>query len=39
MKRIAIALAAAAATLAWAADKLPIEEFFKLPQYSSMVMV
>ncbi|HST01237.1 MAG TPA: hypothetical protein VLJ84_06225, partial [Usitatibacter sp.] len=36
MKCIFIALAAAAATLASAADKLPIEDFFKLPQYSAM---
>jgi len=38
MKRIAIALFAAIAATAWAADKLPIEDFFKLPQYSAMVI-
>ena len=38
MRRLAISLAAAAASLACAADKLPIEDFFKLPQYSAMVI-
>ena len=38
MKRIAIALAAFAAAAAWAADKLPIEDFFRLPQYSAMAI-